>query len=276
MSWNGSMQLSRDSQSVTVMALLSVAPARKICFSPLAATVTLLVATNFEDFWSIFMMSMSGMLRWKTLSLISWRNCDLRSAQRDLVITGLDLLTTRREYFILWYNDQTHDLVTLKSIYFLNLFGFLQTNPFSTPETTWMLIPAPAVRRFSRIERNLRSSTSSISNGRFLTLLIVDCSLVSPFFFCSCMDFFLAFYPWTVQYFWLSWLKFGWIFLIAFVTPKVAACFVISCLSFSAQTVCFFFSFRVTFKLSWTFSSSFTVVLLGKSFFIDSRYKDPK
>ena len=189
------MQPSRDSQSVTVMALLSVAPARKICFSPLAATVTLLVATNFEDFWSIFMMSMSGMLRWKTLSLISWRNCDLRSAQRDLVITGLDLLTTRREYFILWYNDQTHDLVTLKSIYFLNLFGFLQTNPFSTPETTWMLIPAPAVRRFSSIERNLRSSTSSISNGRFLTLLIVDCSLVSPFFFCSCMDFFFGFLP---------------------------------------------------------------------------------
>ena len=44
MSWNGSIQLS----SVTVMALLSIAPAHKIHFSPLASIVMLLVATKSE------------------------------------------------------------------------------------------------------------------------------------------------------------------------------------------------------------------------------------
>ena len=48
MSWHGSMQPSRDSQSVTIMALLSAAPACEIYFSPLAAIVMLSVATNFD------------------------------------------------------------------------------------------------------------------------------------------------------------------------------------------------------------------------------------
>ena len=56
------MQPLRDSQSVTVMPLLSVAPAREICFFPLAATVMLSVATNLDGVWSTFMMSSSGML----------------------------------------------------------------------------------------------------------------------------------------------------------------------------------------------------------------------
>ena len=86
MSWNESMQTWRDSQSVAVMVLLSAAPAREICFSPLAAIVMLLVATNVDGVWSTFMMSSSGMLSWRTLSVISWTNCDLTSAQRDLII----------------------------------------------------------------------------------------------------------------------------------------------------------------------------------------------
>ena len=45
--------------------------------------------------------------------------------------------------------------VTLKSIYLPNLFGFARIKPFSTPETTWMLTPAPAVCRFMSIECNL-------------------------------------------------------------------------------------------------------------------------
>ena len=164
------------------MALLSDAPAREICFSHLAAIMMLLVATNFDAVWSTFMSS-SGMLCWRTLSVISWRNYDLTSAQRDLVITGLNVVTARRENYILWYNDRTYDLVTLKSIYLRNLSGFARIKPFSTPETTWMLIPAPANRRFTSIERNLRLSTSSIRNVR------------PPFFFCCW--FFVTFYPWT-------------------------------------------------------------------------------
>ena len=203
MSWNGGMQPSSDSQSVIVMALLSVAPAREICFSPLAAIVMLLVVTNFDDARSTFMMSSSGMLYWRTLLVILWKSCDLISAQKDLVITDLDVVTAWCENFILWYNDWTNDLVTLKSINLPNLSGFTQIKPFSTQKIKWMLIPAPAVRRFTSTKRNLRSSTSSISNGRSLTLPIVDCTLVSPFLFCSCMHF-CDFLPMDAQYFRLS------------------------------------------------------------------------
>ena len=94
------------------------------------------------------------------------------SPKKDQVIAGLNVVTARRENYILWYNDRTYDLVTLKSIYLPNLSGFARIKPFSTPETTWMLIPPPANRRFKSIERNLRLSTSSIRNGR------------PPFFFC--------------------------------------------------------------------------------------------
>ena len=214
------------------MALLSVAPAREIFFSLLAAIVILLVATNFDGVWSTFMMSSSGMLCWRTLSVISWKNCDLTSAQRDLVITGLDVVTARHENFILWYHGWTYDLVTLKSIYLPNLSGFARIEPFSTPETTWMLIPAPAVRRFTSIERNLRSITFSKSNGWPLTLPIVDCTLVSPFLFCSCINF-LWLFTYRRPVLSVEFGNFGWNFLIAAVTPQIVAYFTIYCLSFS-------------------------------------------
>ena len=68
-------------------------------------------------------------------------------------------------------------------------FWVVQIKPFSTPETTWMLITAPAVCRYTSIEGNLRSSTSYTSNGWPLTHPIFDFTLVSHFFFCSCMSF---------------------------------------------------------------------------------------
>ena len=159
--------------------------------------------------------------------MIPYINFDLTSAQGDLVITGLDIVTAWRENFILWYNDRTHDLVTLKYIYLPNLSGFARIKPFSKPETTWMLILAPAVLTFTSIERNLRSSISSISNGRPLTLPVVGCTLVSPFFFCSCMDFSWLFtHGRTVLL--VKFGNFGWNFLIASVTLQIAAYFAIS------------------------------------------------
>ena len=71
--------------------------------------------------------------------------------------------------YVIHYDDRTQDLVTLKSMYLPNLSGFAQIRPFSTLETTWMLMPAPAVRRFMSIDRSLESSSSSKRNGRPLT-----------------------------------------------------------------------------------------------------------
>ena len=101
MNWNERMQTWRDSQSVAVMALLSAAAARKICFSPLAAIVLLLVARNVDGVWSTFMMSSSGMLSWRTLSVISWTNFDLTSAQRDPVI---NCATSKIHPLVQWSN----------------------------------------------------------------------------------------------------------------------------------------------------------------------------
>ena len=177
MSWNGSMQPPKDSKNVTVMALLSVAPGCKICFSTLA--------TNVDAVWSIFMMRSFGMLCWRTLSVISWRNCDLTSAERDLVITGLYVVTAQKFHpLVQWSNPWSCHF----KIHILAESFWVHANQ-ATQETTWMLIPAPAVRRFTRAECNLRLSASSISNDRPLTFPIVDCTLVSPFFFfCSCME----------------------------------------------------------------------------------------
>ena len=157
------------------------------------------------------------------------------TAQRDLVITSLVVVTARRENFILWYNDRTNDLVTFKSMYLPNLSGFVQIKPFRTPETTWMLILAPAVRRFKRtsIKRNLRSITSFKSSGRPLTLPIVIVHLFLPssssapvWIFCDLLT-----HGHTVLL--VKFGKFDWNFLIADVTPQIAAYFAISCLSFS-------------------------------------------
>ena len=138
-------------------------------------------------------------LRWACLECCVeglYQYCDLTSAQRELVITGLDVVTARREIFILWYNDQTHDLVTLKSIYLLNLFGFVRIKGFSTPETMWLLIPAPAICRFLSVKHNFQIeyflykqwSTSKSSNcwlhtGLSLILLLL-------------YGFLVTFYPW--------------------------------------------------------------------------------
>ena len=70
MSWNGSIKPSRDSQSVIVMALLSVAPAREMCFAPLAAIVMLSVATNFDGVLSAFIINSPGLLYWKSIYII--------------------------------------------------------------------------------------------------------------------------------------------------------------------------------------------------------------
>ena len=131
MSWNRRMQ--------------PVVPAHKICFSQLAANVMLSVAINVDVVWSTFLMSSSGMLCWRTLLVISWRNCDLTSAHSGLLITGLNVVSPRCENFMLWYNDRAHDLFTSKSIYLPDLSRFEQINPVSTPETRWILILAPLV-----------------------------------------------------------------------------------------------------------------------------------
>ena len=56
---------------MTVMALLSVAPAREMCFAPLAAIGVLSLATNFDGVWSAFIINSSGILYWRTFCEIS-------------------------------------------------------------------------------------------------------------------------------------------------------------------------------------------------------------
>ena len=188
MSWNGSMPPSRDSQSVTFIDLLSISPTREICFAPLTAIAMLLVATNFNAVWSIFMMSLSGMLCWRTL----WRS---------FVKKLWSHFSPKRHgnYWPCW----------LPSI----------------------LIPEPVARRFTSIERNLRSSTTSISNGWPLTLPTFDCTLVSSLFFSSCMDFLWLFaHKRTVLP--VQFGNFSYNFLIATLTAQIAVYFAISCLTF--------------------------------------------
>ena len=187
-----------------------------------------------------------------------------------------DCTTCKSHRLVQWSNPWS---CYLKSIYLPNLSGFARIMPFSTLENTWILIPAPAVRRFTSNKCNMILSTSSISNGWPLLLPTVDYTVVSPFFFfCSCMDFLWPFTHGRTAKFG----NFGWnLSLLAALTPKNAAYFAISCFSFLAETVHFSFSSRVTFKLSWTFSSSFSVMLLDKSFFIfhfssRTHSKDPK
>ena len=57
------------------------------------------------------------MLYWRAFCVISWRNCDLASTHKDLVMIGRNVVTARSENFILRCNDQTHDRLTWKSIY---------------------------------------------------------------------------------------------------------------------------------------------------------------
>ena len=72
-----------------------------------------------------------------------------------------DCATWKFHPLLQWLNQWSFHF----KIYILpNLSSFLRIKPFSTP----------AVHRFRSIECNLRSSASSVSNGRPLTLPIVD------------------------------------------------------------------------------------------------------
>ena len=142
-----------------------------------------------------------------------------------------------------WYSDCTtwkyHPLVQWSNpwschfkIHILAESFWVHANQ-ATPETTWMLIPAPAVRIFTRAKCNLRLSASPISNDRPLTFPIVDCTLVSPFiFFCSCMEF-LWLFTHGLTVFSIRFGNFGWNFLIVAVTPQIVGFFAISCVFFS-------------------------------------------
>ena len=171
-SWDGRIMPSKDSQSVTVMTLLSVAPRRETCFLPWAAIVMLSFATNLDGVWSAFMISLLEMLYWRAFWVISWRNCDLTSTHKDLVMIGRDVVTARREIFILWCNDLNQNWLTWKSIHLPNFSGLVRTRPYKTLQTTWTFKPVPAARKVMIIMRSLMSSSSSKSNGRPLAFPI--------------------------------------------------------------------------------------------------------
>ena len=122
----------------------------------------------------------------RALSIISKTYCDLTSVHNDRVMIGLDVVTARRENFILWYNDRVHDLVTLNSTYFPYLTGLAHTKPFNTPRMIWMFMPAPAKRRLVNIDHNLWSSSSSNKSGLPLGF---------PIFKAISLEFFFSFAP---------------------------------------------------------------------------------
>ena len=123
-----------DSQSIPVMALLSVVPRRETCFSPWAVIVMLSVTTNLYRVWSAFMISSSRMLYYSTSLVISKKNCDLTLTHKDLVMISRDADTARHETLIMWYNDPTQGQFTWKWIYLPNLSGLVWTRSFkNTP-----------------------------------------------------------------------------------------------------------------------------------------------
>ena len=52
----------------------------------IAVMVMLSVVTNLDGDWSAFMISSFGMFYWRAFGVISGKNCDLASTQKDFVI----------------------------------------------------------------------------------------------------------------------------------------------------------------------------------------------
>ena len=153
------------SRSVNVIDLLCLKLVREIYFSPFPTIITLSVATYLDSVWSPFIINSPGMLKNSTLSEISWRNCDLVSFHKECVITGHDVVSARRENFILWYKDLIQERETWKLRCLANFGAFDCTNPIRAPLKTCLFIPAPAVWRYTIIERSFKSHWASRNIG---------------------------------------------------------------------------------------------------------------
>ena len=161
-----------------------------MCFSPFLAIVTLSVATNLDGVWSALIIDSSRVLCFRAWSMISKsyldltfvlnRSCNHRPRDRHSSTCTIDSL-------VKWSSPWSCHF----ELKILSVFEWFCPNPLSAPRTTWILVPAPASRRLTSIERTFVSSSSSKYNGLPLgfPIFAVSACAVGLSFFYSLIDF---------------------------------------------------------------------------------------